>query len=196
MVKAQQVINRLAERSIRASRQPVKCRLRSESLRRRGNACSACTVDREFELDQVVAELINAGVFKGTGTCPYQVITSHLVAGLIFSPEAIRAKSAGQYRVDPVLAIKGALKRVRAITRATRWSREDIEGLSNKDAYWEAFEAVFAAEHAFTEGLADIPIADHSLAGWTGRSAARPSRGARHGECLARSDRPPAGEEQ
>ena len=55
MVKAQQVINRLAERSIRASRQPVKCRLRSESLRRRGNACSACTVDREFELDQVVA---------------------------------------------------------------------------------------------------------------------------------------------
>jgi hypothetical protein len=153
MVKAQQVINRLAERSIRASRQPVKCRLRSESLRRRGNACSACTVDREFELDQVVAELINAGVFKGTGTCPYQVITSHLVAGLIFSPEAIRAKSAGQYRVDPVLAIKGALKRVRAITRATRWSREDIEGLSNKDAYWEAFEAVFAAEHALQKAL-------------------------------------------
>jgi hypothetical protein len=92
-------------------------------------------------------------VFKGTGTCPYQVITSHLVAGLIFSPEAIRAKSAGQYRVDPVLAIKGALKRVRAITRATRWSREDIEGLSNKDAYWEAFEAVFAAEHALQKAL-------------------------------------------
>jgi hypothetical protein len=138
-VKAQQVINRLAERSIRASRQPVKCRLGSESLPRRGNACSACPVRREFELDRAIAELINAEVFKGTGTCPYQVITSHVVAGLIFSPEAIRAKSAGQYRVDPVLAIKGALKQVRAITRATRWSREDIESLSNKDACWEGF---------------------------------------------------------
>ena len=135
-VKAQQVINRLAERSIGTSRQPVKCRLGSEPLRRRGKACSACPVRPEFELDQAVAELINAGVFKGTGTCPYQVITSHVVAGLIFSPEAIRAKSAGQYRVDPVVEIKGALKRIRAITQATRWSREDIEGLSNKDACW------------------------------------------------------------
>jgi hypothetical protein len=32
-----------------------------------------------------------------------------VVAGLIFSPEAIRAKSAGRYRVDPVVEIKGAL---------------------------------------------------------------------------------------
>ena len=152
-VKAQQVIDRLAERSIRASRQPVECRLGSESLRRRGNACSACPVRPEFELDQAVAELINAGVFKGTGACPYQVITSHVVSGLIFSPEAIRAKSAGQYRVDPVLAIKGALKQVRAITRATRWSRQDIEGLSNKDACWEAFKAVFAAEDALQKAL-------------------------------------------
>ena len=108
-VKAQQVINRLAERSIIASRQPIKCKLGSESLPRRGNACSVCTVRREFELDQAVAELINAGAFKGTGACPYQVITSYVAAGLIFS-------------------------RIRAITRATRWSREDIEGLSNKDA--------------------------------------------------------------
>jgi hypothetical protein len=142
-----------------ASRQPVKCRLGSESLRRRGNSCSACPVRREFELDQAVSELIQAGAFKGTGVCPYQVVTSYLVAGLIFSPEAIRAKKAGQPRVDPVVEIKGALKRIRAITRATGWSREDIEGLSNKDA---------------------------------GRSAAGSSRGARDGDCLARSDKAPA----
>ena len=71
--------------------------------------------------------------------CPYQVITSHLVAGLIFGPEAVRAKSAARYRVDPVMEIKGALKRIGAITRATGWSREDIEGLSNKEDCWEAF---------------------------------------------------------
>jgi hypothetical protein len=152
-VKAQQVINRLAGRSIMTSRQPVKCRLGSESLPRRGNSCSACKVRREFELDQAVAELINAEAFKGTGACPYQVITSYVVAGLIFSPEAIRAKSAGRYRIDPVAEIKGALKRIGAITGATSWSREDIEGLSNKDAYWEAFEAVFAAEHALEKAL-------------------------------------------
>jgi hypothetical protein len=52
-----------------------------------------------------------------------------------------------------VVEIKGALKRIRAITRATRWSREDIEALSNKDAHWEAFGAVFAAEHALEKAL-------------------------------------------
>jgi hypothetical protein len=52
-----------------------------------------------------------------------------------------------------VLEIKGALKRIGAITRATRWSREDIEGISNKDASWEALEAVFVAEHALQKAL-------------------------------------------
>ena len=61
-----------------------------------------------FELDQAV-----------------HVISNHLVAGLIFSPGAIRAKSAGGYRVDPVAEIRGALKRISAITHATGWSRED-----------------------------------------------------------------------
>ena len=194
-VKAQQVINRLAERSISASGQPIKCKLGSESLPRRGNACSVCTVRREFELDQAVAELINAGAFKGTGACPYQVITSYVAAGLIFSPEAIRAKSAGRYRVDPVLEIKGALKRIGAITRATRWSREDIEGLSNKDASWEALEAVFAAEHALQKALPIFQSQTTRLPRGR-RSAARPSRGPRHGDCLARPDRPFAGAEQ
>ena len=194
-VKAQQVINRLAERSIIASRQPIKCKLGSESLPRRGNACSACPVGREFELDQAVAELINAGAFKGTGACPYQVMISHAVAALTFSPEVIRAKSAGRYRVDPVVEIKGALKRIRAITRATRWSREDIEGLSNKDAYWEAVEAVFAAEHALQKALPIFQSQTTRLPRGR-RSAARPSRGPRHGDCLARPDRPFAGAEQ
>jgi hypothetical protein len=86
--------------------------------------------------------------------CPYRVISNHLVAGLIINPEAVRAKSAGRYRVDPVAEIKGALKRIGAITRATGWSRGDIEGLSNKDGCWEAFDAVFAAEHALEKALA------------------------------------------
>jgi hypothetical protein len=73
----------------------------------------------EFELDQAVAQLIKSGAFKGTGVCPYQAITSHLVAGLIFRPELMRAKSAARDRVDPVIVMKGALKRIGAITRAT-----------------------------------------------------------------------------
>jgi hypothetical protein len=152
-VNAQQVINRLAERSARASQQPVECRLGSEELPQRGKSCSACTVRPEFELDQAVAGLINAGAFKGSGMCPYRVISNHLVAGLVFSPEAVRAKSAGRYLVDPVVQIKGALKHIGAITRATRWSREDIEGLSNEDGCWEALKAVFAAEHALEKAL-------------------------------------------
>lgn len=151
---AQQVIGRLAERSAKASRVPVKCTLGRKPLPRRGGRCSACTVPREFELDRAVAQLINTGAFKGTGACPYQIITSHLVAGLIFGPEAFRAKSAGQYRVDPVVEIKGALKRIGSITRATGWSREDIETLSNKNEWWEALHAVFSAEHALKNALA------------------------------------------
>ena len=153
-VNPQQVINRLAERSAMTGRQPVKCKLASETLPQRGKSCSACTVRPEFELDQEVARLIDAGTFKGSSVCPYRVISSHLVAGLIISPEAVRAKSAGRYRVDPVAEIKGALKRIGAITRATGWSRGDIEGLSNKDGCWEAFDAVFAAEHALEKALA------------------------------------------
>jgi hypothetical protein len=112
----QQVIDRLAERSAKASRVPVKCTLGRKPLPRRGGGCTACTVPREFELDRAVAQLINTGAFKGTSLCPHQVITNHLVAGLIFGPEAFRAKSAGQYRVDPVVEIKGALKRIGSIT--------------------------------------------------------------------------------
>jgi hypothetical protein len=150
---AQQVIDRLAERSVEASGAPVKCTLGRSSLGRRGGGCSACKPPREFELDRAVGQLINTGAFKGTGVCPYHVITSHLVAGLVFGPEAFRSKSAGQYRVDPVVEIKGALKRIGTITRATGWSREDIEALSNKDERWQALHSVFSAEHALKNAL-------------------------------------------
>ena len=73
-VKAQQVINRLAERSIIASRQPIKCKLGSESLPRRGNACSACPVGREFELDQAVAEPLTLGRSKAQVRVPTKLL--------------------------------------------------------------------------------------------------------------------------
>ena len=82
--RAQQVINRLAKRWEKARKLTVKCMLGREPLRRRGGGCSVCRARQEFELDQAAAQLINAKVFKGTGVCPYQVITSHLVAGLVF----------------------------------------------------------------------------------------------------------------
>ena len=153
MASAQQVIDRLAKRSAEASGAPVKCMLGRKSLSRRGGGCSACKPPREFELDRAVGQLINAGAFKGTSVCPYPIITSHLVAGLVFGPEAFRSKSAGQYRVDPVVEIKGALKRIGAITRVTGLTREDIEGLSNKDDWWEALDAVLSAEHALNNAL-------------------------------------------
>ena len=149
---AQQVINRLAKRWEKA--RGLKCMLGRKPLRRRGGGCSICAVKREFELDQAVAQLINAGMFKGTDICPYQVVTSHLVAGLVFGRETFRAKSAGQYRVDPVVEIKGALKRIGAVTRASGWSRDYIETLSNKNDWWEALGAVFSAEHDLEKALA------------------------------------------
>jgi hypothetical protein len=138
---------------------------------------------REFELDQAVAQLINAGAFKGTGACPYQVITSHLVAGVVFGPEASRARSAGQYRADPVIEIKGALKRIGTVTRATGWTREDIEAVSNKDDWWQALEAVFSAEHALKYALA---IFRSQIPGKTSRSS-RGRAGRLHIQAVARA---------
>ena len=150
----QQVIDRLAERWAEANRQPADCKLGLEPPRRRGSGCSACTALQEFELDQEVAQLINAGAFKSTGQCPYQVITSYLIAGLGFGPEAFRARSTGQYRADPVVEIKGALKRIHTVTKATKLTHEDIEALSDKDEWWEALHLVFSAEHALENALA------------------------------------------
>src|SRR6516165_1806892 len=150
-VRPQQGVDRLAERWAEANReskrQPVACKLGLEPPRRRGGGCSVCSAPQEFELDQEVAQLINAGAFKSTGQCPYQVITSYLIAGLSFGPEAFRARSTGQYRADPVVEIRGALKRIHTVTKATKLTHEDIEALSDKDEWWEALHLVFSAEH-------------------------------------------------
>jgi hypothetical protein len=180
---AQQVIDRLTERWAKASRPPVNCTLGHKPLRRRGGGCSVCTAPQEFQLDQEVAQLINTGAFKGTGVCPYQVITSHLIAGVAFGPEAFRARSAGQYRIDPVVAIKGALKRIGTVTRATGWTREDIEAISNKDEWWEALYAVLSAEHELQIALAKFRS---QIAGKTSRSPRGPT-GALHIQAVARA---------
>jgi hypothetical protein len=152
--RPQQVIDRLAERWAEANRLRADCKLGLEPPRRRGGGCSACTTPQEFELDQGVAQLINAGVFKSTGQCPYQVITSYLIAGLSFGPEAFRARSTGQYRADPVVEIRGALKRIHTVTKATKLTHEDIEALSDKDKWWEALNLVCSAERALENALA------------------------------------------
>jgi hypothetical protein len=183
MASPQQQIDRLAERWAKTNRLPVICTLGRKPLPRRGGACSACTAPREFELDQAVAQLIDAGMFKGTGSCPYRVITSHLVAGLILSPEAFRAQSAGQYRIDPVVEIKGGLRRIRAVTRATNLTREDIEALCDKDVWWEALSEVHSAQHALESALVKFQSVNREQ---TPRSA-RGRTGALHIQAVART---------
>jgi hypothetical protein len=180
---AQQVIDRLTERWAKPSRPPVNCTLGREPPRRRGGACSACTAPQEFQLDQEVAQLINTGAFKGTGVCPYQVITSHLVAGLVFGPEAFRARSAGQYRADPVLEIKGALKRIRTITRSTRLTREDIEAIGNKNDWWQALSAVYSAEQDLENALVVFRSQTHKKTTYSPRGRT----GALHIQAVARA---------
>lgn len=153
--RTQQTIDRLAKRCSKLEgTRPIQCTLGRKPLPRRGGACAECQISREFELDQAVAKLVNTGVFKGNGLCPYQIIASHLLARLVFGPEAVRARGAGQSRVDPVLEIKTALKRIGAITRSTALSREDVEVISNKDEWWQAISAVYSAEHDLQTALA------------------------------------------
>ena len=183
--RPQQVVDRLAERWAEANReskrQPVACKLGHEPPRRRGGGCSKCRPPQEFELDQEVAQLISSGAFKGTGECPYRVITSHLIAGLIAGPEVFRARSMGQYHVDPVMEIKGALKRIRIITRATRLTREDIESFEDKDDWSKALYLVSSAEQALENAL---PIFGSRMPVKTGRSR---RAGALHIQAAARA---------
>jgi hypothetical protein len=82
-----------------------------------------------------------------------------------------------------VVEIKGALKRIGTITRATRWSREDIETLINKDDWWQALHAVFSAEHALKNALA---IFQSQIPRKTSRSP-RGRAGALHIQAVARA---------
>src|SRR5262249_25336254 len=109
----QQVIDRLAERWGKARLSAANCKLGREPRRRRGGACSDCTHPQEFEIDQAITQLINSAAFRRAGICPYQVVASHLVAGLTVGPEVSRLRSAGQPPVDPVTAAKQCLKRSR-----------------------------------------------------------------------------------
>ena len=140
---------------LKASRLPAHCRLGSEQ-RRRGGACSACTHPQEFEVGQAITQLINTAALKRNGVCPYQVVASHLVAGLTLRPNVARARSAGRARVDPVREVKGALGRIKTVIRATGLTSDDIEAiaLSNHGDWWQALDAVLSAERALGKALA------------------------------------------
>lgn len=157
----QRILDRLAERWHTGAQQPVNCTLGRKPLPRRGGACSACTVRREFELDEMVARLINERTFSGIscpGTCPYQIVGSQLIAGLTVSGAAFRARSRGPL-VDPVLEIKQALRHLRSVMGATSVSHEDIEALADagdprEDAVWRALLDVHSAQRALKDALA------------------------------------------
>jgi hypothetical protein len=178
-----QVIDRLAERSLKP---PAHCRLGSEARRRRGGSCSACRPPQEFEIDQAIAQLIDSGAFARAGVCPYQIVASHLVAALTLGPEIsrARARSAGRLRIDPVVEVKGALKRIRTLLFSGP-SRDNIEAIAstNDGARWQALSAVLTAERALEKALAlfQSPIPEKASRSPRGRT------GALHNQAVARA---------
>jgi hypothetical protein len=181
----QQIINRLAEWLFKDGEASAKCKLRKEPRRRRGGGCSACTAPQELEINQAVGKLIGDAVFKRVGVCPYRVVASHLVSGLTLGPEASRARSVGQFRVDPVAEIKGARRRIRNILQATRLSRDEIEAISishNGDR-WQALYAVLVADRALEKALA---LFQTEIPAKTSRSP-RGRTGALHNQAVARA---------
>ena len=181
----QQVIDRLMERWVNASRSPIHCRLGCKPRRRRGGACLACTHPQEFEIDRAIAQLIDSAAFTRAGVCPYQVVASHLVVGLTLGSDVSRARSAGRPRVDPVVEVKGVLKRIRSLLNATGPSRDNIEAIaiSNDSDCWQALYAVLMAERALEKALAlfpsQVPVKNHR--------SPRGRTGALHNQAVARA---------
>jgi hypothetical protein len=103
------------------------------------------------------------GAFKRPGICPFRVIVSHLIAGITLGPEASRARRSGGRRVDPVVEIKEARKRIRSILRAAPGG-DNIEAIAscNGGDRWQALYAVMVAERALDKALAlfqsQIPV--------------------------------------
>jgi hypothetical protein len=179
----QDVINSLMEQW-RDSKSAPSCKLGRELLSRRGGACSACTWPVKHELDRAVAHLINATVYKRADGCPYQIIASHLLAGLFFGPEAFRARGVGRERVDPLVELKQALRHVRAVLGACGLSRENIAVLSHKgDRRNAALSAVLSAEEALGDALKLFEPQTSEQA----RSSPRGRTGALHNQALARA---------
>ena len=147
---------RLADWWAAASKPSADCKLGREPPRRRGDACAACKPRPDFEVNREIARLIKFAAFKRPGLCPYRVVVSHLLAGLTLGPEAFRARSAGRLRIDPVVEIKGARKRIRSILYATGLSRDDIEAISisNDSTRWQALSAIVTADRALEKALA------------------------------------------
>lgn len=162
---------------------PVACKLGQEPLSRRGGTCSTCPIRPEFEVDEEIGKLVENRTFRGNGACPYRLMASHLVAGLVLSPEAFRARSKAQSPVDPVLEIKGALRRLNTVTRSTSLSRDDIEALCDKDPAWEALLEVHSAQALLKAALAKF----QSLPSTLSLPNPKGRTGALHIQALARA---------
>jgi hypothetical protein len=126
-----QIVDRLAERW--AERPAANCMLGREPHTRVGGACSACRPKMEFDLDHTIAQLVNAGIFDGASACPHRAIVSHLVAGFLFGPEAVRARNSSADDVDAVVELKAALKHVRRVLGAASVKGEDIQLLADDE---------------------------------------------------------------
>jgi hypothetical protein len=153
--RPQQVIDGLAEWLFKASEPSAECNLGREPPSRRGDACSACKPRPDFEINSEIARLNKLAAFKRPGMCPYRVVVSHLLAGITLGPEAARSRGVGRLRVDPVVEIKEARKRIRSILRAAP-SRDNIEAIASCDGgdRWQALYAVVVAERALERALA------------------------------------------
>jgi hypothetical protein len=185
VVSPQQVIDRLMKRWGQARQSAASCRLGYGSRRRRGGACAACAHPHEFEIDQAITQLINSAVFQRAGICPYQVVASHLIAGLTLGPEVSRLRSGGQHRVDLVTDIKSILKCIRIFLHATGSTRDNIEAVavSYEGSYWQALYAVLTAERALEKALA---LFQSEVSGKSSRSS-RGRTGALDYQAIARA---------
>jgi len=156
------ILNRLAERALPKVESPAPCRHGREPVLRRGGPCSVCTVRQEFEFDLEISQLINDGLFKRAKACPFRVISSHLVAGLSFGPEALRARSSGRERVDPVAEVKIALQHIRKVLGVCGLSRDELRGLRNCEGRWKALSELASGERALEASLESFGLSGAS----------------------------------
>lgn len=149
--RAQQVIDTLALRCLPVKSEPAaKCALESNPRAQGG----ACCRDHELEIDREIRRLVEAGVFKQDGVCPHRVVASHLVAALSMGPEVFRAHRSEKLRVDPVVEIKGALRRIADI-RASGPRPEQVACMvtTGNDGCWEARQEILFAERHLKKAL-------------------------------------------
>src|SRR6266702_913108 len=121
------------------------CKLGIKPKQRHGNMCSACDFKIDLEIDHAVARLAANGTFDGGSSCPYRVMISRVIVGIMFGDVGSREEH--EHDGFRIKELKAALKHIAGIWGTMARERWEFERLSGQDPYFDCFNDIKDVEY-------------------------------------------------